>query len=409
MPSVRVASLQLRAQAIVDGAERAGRDLTAAEAKNFRDTLADLARARADEENVSAPGSTVRVNSEPGVYRPDIREFSFLGDVVRSAAGHADAAQRLARYQAEQRAINTTVGSGGAYVPPAYLEKEAIEFRRFSRVLADLMNPKPLPDGTMTINIPKMATGTAVATQASQNSAATETDFTDEFITQNVTTLAGQQTVSIQFIERSPVPVEDMVFADLKAALDQQIDDLVISALASNGTAVAYTSTTPTAAALIPILGQAKADVATGSAKRPANAIVMTPSRWEWMATTGVDSSGRPLVVPNGNLFNAFGAYSGIMDANPVPVGSLTGLPVYTDGNIPADLGTGTNQDEIFVVHRQSHWLMESPVMVRALPQTLGNQLSILLQVYAYVAFFGNRYPDATGVVGGTGLVSPVF
>ena len=52
---------------------------------------------------------------------------------------------------------------------------------------------------------------------------------------------------------------------------------------------------------------------------------------------------------------------------------------------------------------------MEGPTMVRALPQTLGNQLSILLQVYRYVVVFGNRYPDATAVVGGTGLVTPVF
>lgn len=398
-----VTSLRSEAEAIVARAESAGRDLTPAETARFNDLIGKIANFR----GTTAPA--IRVNSEPSVYRPDVRDYSFMGDIVRAAAGHADAAQRLARYDAEQRAINTTVGTGGAYVPPAYLEQEAIEFRRFSRVLADLMNPKPLPDGTMTINIPKMATGTAVAAQASQNSAATETDFTDEFVTQNVLTYAGGQTVSIQFIERSPVPVEDMVFADLKAALDQQIDEAVISALATNGTAVAYTSASPTAAALIPIVGQAKSDVATGSAKRPANAIVMTPTRWEWMATTGVDSSGRPLVVPNGNLFNAFGGYSGLLTEGPVAVGSLTGLPVYVDGNIPANLGAGTNQDEIFVVHRQSHWLMEGPVMVRALPQTLGNQLSILLQVYRYVAFFGNRYSDATAVVGGTGLTTPAF
>ena len=400
------AAITLRAQSIIDKAEAEGRDLTAAESKRFYDLLAERARASADESTTSTPA--IRVKSEPGTCRPDVREYSFMGDIVRSAAGHSDAAQRLARYDAEQRAINTTVGTGGAYVPPAYLEKDAIEFRRFSRVLADLVKPVPLPDGTMTVNIPKMATGTAVSEQSPQNSAATETDFTDEFVTQNVLTYAGAQTVSIQFIERSPVPVEDMVYADLKNALDQQIDEAVISALATNGTAVAYTSASPTAAALIPIIGQAKADVATGSAKQPANAIVMTPARWEWMASTGVDSTGRPLVVPNGQAFNAFGQYDGLANS-PAVMGTLTGLPVYVDGNIPSNLGNGTNQDEIFVIHRQSHWLMEGPVMVRALPQTLGNQLSILLQVYAYVAFFGNRYPDATAVVSGTGLVTPVF
>ena len=124
--------------------------------------------------------------------------------------------------------------------------------------------------------------------------------------------------------------------------------------------------------------------------------------------TTGVDSAGRPLVVPNGQAFNAFGSYDGLQEG-PVVAGTLAGLPVFTDGNIPSNLGAATNQDEIFVIHRQSHWLMEGPTMVRALPQTLGNQLSILLQVYRYVVVFGNRYPDATAVVGGTGLTSPVF
>ncbi len=421
----------LRMQELITGAESEKRELSVEEWSEFSEkreaskqlkeqinALEEAAEERKTREELTKrQGIVARVGKEPSVYRKDQREFGFLGDVVRSAAGFRDATERLARYDqevrsglsgAEVRAINTTVGTGGAYVPPAYLEDEAIEFRRFSRVLADLITARPLPDGTMTINIPKMSAGTAVGAQASQNAAVSETDFTDEFVSQNVTTEAGQQTVSVQFIERSPIPVEDMVFADLKNACDQAVDGLVIASLASNGTAVAYTSTTPTAAALIPIIGQAKADVATGSVKKPANAIVMTPSRWEWIMTTGVDSAGRPLVVPNGQAFNAFGSYDGLQEG-PVVAGTLAGLPVFTDGNIPSNLGAATNQDEIFVIHRQSHWLMEGPTMVRALPQTLGNQLSILLQVYRYVVVFGNRYPDATAVVGGTGLVTPVF
>jgi len=428
----KLAEQTARMEALITNAETEARDLSSDEWTEFNEkrsnsaqlkeqiaSLEEAEAARAAAAEVQRThGTGIRVGNEPSIYRKDLREYGFLGDVVRAAAGHRDASERLARYDkevrsrfsdTELRAINTTVGSGGAYVPPAYLEEEAIEYRRFARVLADLMTSRPLPEGTMTINIPKMTGGTAVAAQSAQNAAATETDFTDEFISQNVSTLAGQQTVSIQFIERSPIPVEDMVFADLKNACDQQVDATVIAALAGAGTAVAYTSTTPSPAALIPIIGQAKADVANGTAKKPANALVMTPSRWEWIATTGVDSAGRPLVPPTANLYNAFGEYQNIGGEKPVAVGTLAGLPVFTDGNIPSNLGAGTNQDEIFVIHRQSHWLMEGPVVVRALPQTLGNQLSILLQVYRYVAFFGNRYPDATSVVGGTGLVTPSF
>ncbi len=96
------------------------------------------------------------------------------------------------------------------------------------------------------------------------------------------------------------------------------------------------------------------------STEVPANAIVMTPTRWEWMMATGADSTGRPLVVPIGEAFNAFGQYNGLQNG-PIVAGTVAGLPVYVDGNIPSDLGTETNQDEIFVLHRQSHWLMEGP------------------------------------------------
>ena len=371
--------------------------------------LVEIEEARNALKAAEASIPTIQVKSEPETYRKDIREYSFMGDVARAFTGDSLAAERLNRHMAEQRAINTTVGTGGAYVPPAYLEKDAIAFRRFARVTADLVGTAPLPEGTMSVNIPKMATGTAVGTQSSQNTAISETDFTDSFVTQPVITLAGQQTVSIQFIERSPIPVEDMVFGDLNNALDQSIDNYVISALSGAGTAVSYTSASPTAAGLLPILGQGKASVATGSAKTPANAIVMTPSRWEWLVATGVDSTGRPLVVPNGQVFNSFGSYDIDLTQGPIAAGSVLGLPVFVDGNIPSNLGTGTNQDEIFIMASKQHILMEGTTMVRALPQTLGGNLSVLLQVYKYITFFPNRYADATAVVGGTGLVTPVF
>ena len=55
------------------------------------------------------------------------------------------------------------------------------------------------------------------------------------------------------------------------------------------------------------------------------------------------------------------------------------------------------------------NYLFESPVITRALPQTYGNQLAVLLQIYGYIAFTAARYPNANTVIKGTGFVTPTF
>ena len=89
---------------------------------------------------------------------------------------------------------------------------------------------------------------------------------------------------------------------------------------------------------------------------------------------------------------------------------NLVGLKAFQDFNIPTNLGGATpNQDAVVIIVADDLWLWESPVVARALPQTFGNQLTVLLQVFEYGAFTAARYPVATGVITGTGLVAPVF
>ncbi|MGH2890856.1 MAG: hypothetical protein ACRDNJ_14650, partial [Solirubrobacteraceae bacterium] len=74
-------------------------------------------------------------------------------------------AQRAVSY----RALSTAATAGGEFVPPMYLTAQWIAFARPGRVLADLQHRENLPDGTMAINLPKVASGTAVGTQGVQN------------------------------------------------------------------------------------------------------------------------------------------------------------------------------------------------------------------------------------------------
>jgi hypothetical protein len=126
---------------------------------------------------------------------------SFFRDLVsvslpgRDVSG--EAAARLARHNEEMRGagietrdLNTTVGYAGSFVPPAYLLDQYITYARPGRPTANIVAQEQLLQ-TMQVNIPKITTGTAVASQYPQNTAVQETDITDAYVTANVVTIAG--------------------------------------------------------------------------------------------------------------------------------------------------------------------------------------------------------------------------
>jgi hypothetical protein len=153
---------------------------------------------------------------------------------------------------------------------------------------------------------------------------------------------------------------------------------------------------------------------------------VMHPRRWGWLSTL-MDSTGRPVVQPVAHgPFNvvgvnampgAYGSDDAVQTQSYNVVGFLQGLPIVTDANVPASVGTNV-EDLVFVVDNRNLLLWEQgdgqPQMLR-FEQTLGNQLTVLLAAYGYVAFTAGRYPAGVGKIGGLdstatfGLVAPTF
>ncbi len=142
---------------------------------------------------------------------------------------------------------------------------------------------------------------------------------------------------------------------------------------------------------------------------RMPTAIFMTASRWFWL-TSQLDSSGRPLVVPSDQgVINAIATLMKNDDSDaPLegPVGTIYGIPVIIDDHIPTNLGTGTNQDEVVVARMSDLWLYESVPTFRNLPQTYGQNLSVLFQIYEYAAFVA-RHDKGISIVGGAAFVAP--
>ncbi|MCS7008167.1 MAG: phage major capsid protein, partial [Gaiellaceae bacterium] len=277
----------------------------------------------------------------------------------------------------------------------------------------------PLPPSGMTITISRITTGAEVEAQASENAAVQETDIDDTALNVNVRTYAGQQDVSRQALERSEM-VDAVVFQDLVADYWTKLDSAIINGAGTSGThlgirstsgiiSVTYTDGTPTVGELYPKLADAIQQIAS-QRYAPATTIVMHPRRWGWI-TASLDSQNRPLAVPQpAGPFNALAV--GDAPEYGAVVGSIHGLPVITDANIPTNLGAGSNEDVILVLRVPDLLFWQegdgAPRQLR-FEETLAGNLTVKLVVAGYSAFTAGRYPKASAVIGGTGLVAPTF
>ncbi len=318
------------------------------------------------------------------------------------------------------RALSTASTAGGEFVPPMFLTEQWIEFLRAARVFANTQHHEDLPDGTMSLNIPKVVTGTTVNVQGTQNTNISDTDITTQFVTVPVVTFAGQQVVSLQLLERSPIQFDEVIMKDLAKAHAQRVDIQCLNGLGGTGevtgvlntsgiVTVTWTQASPKIKGLYGQLGLAKVDIYEGTATTPglflpATHCHMSGNCWEWIGQS-FDTQERPLVVPEYNgPFNAVQVAPDEMTAEEAVGRNLSGLRTFEDANIPSELGAGKNQDVAIVSRADENYLYESPIVTRALPQTYGAQLSVLLQLYNYGAYTASRYPNANAVLTGTGM-----
>jgi len=137
----------------------------------------------------------------------------------------------------------------------------------------------------------------------------------------------------------------------------------------------------------------------------PPDVIVMHPRRWGWFLSL-LDQQQRPLFLPVDNApMNAAGILTDV-DSQQV-VGRMHGLPIVTDPNLPVNLGTGNNEDPIFVMRASDLVLFESGIRARVIPETKAQTLTVILQVYSYISYTAARFPQSVCEI--SGLVAPTF
>lgn len=365
---------------------------------------------------------------EQAIYQRGDPRRSYIQDLIKNAMNlddtgecrdrlmrHAQDVRELPEYT-EYRDLSRVDGSGGFAVPPAWLMDQYVELARPGRAFANLCQTMPLPGGTDSINIPKLLTGTATGIQTADNTPVTSVDLTDTFINAPVRTIAGMQGVAIQLIDQSPIAFDDVVFRDLVASHAAQVDAQVLAGSGTNGQVLGVDLTpgiTTVTAAGVTIqnvysaIANAIQQVHT-TRFLPPEVIAMHPRRWGWFLSL-LDGQQRPLFLPGANSpQNVAGVLSNV--ASQQVVGQMHGLPVVTDPNISVTDGPGTavgTNDIIYVLRASDLVLWESGIRARVLPETKAQNLTVLLQIYNYLAFSAARYPAS--VVEIAGLTAPTF
>jgi hypothetical protein len=318
----------------------------------------------------------------------------------------AAARERLAtvrkydRYELDRRAQRDLTSSG--FVPaagsPMFIAEMFATAARARAALAAALPQQPLPPTGDHVEVPRLATGAAVAVVASEGAVVQETDPTSALATSNKAMISGQVDVSRQLLAFSRPGIEQVLAADLGAAtgllLDQQLVAGTNSAGQTMGLAsvvgintVSYTAATPSAAAFASKVWAAYEAIVSaggGPADPSAYLTVMAPRRLAW--------------------YQAFG---GASSATPVQPG-LPGQVIAVPG-VRANLGASTSEDEVFVLARDELPIALGRPMFQVFEDVLSATQTVRLAARQYAATLFPRSPKSIARISGSGLVAPTL
>lgn len=394
------------------------------------------AEQKRDDEIVAMASRTVPTNAKPSydevgrtgreerTYRPDTdpKGKSFLRDVGAAFLGNFQAARRLERHMEEEREhlpagfAERAAGTGAfaGLVVPQYLTDLVAPAAAAARPFADICTSHDLPAAGNTVNISRVTTATSAAAQSAENASVSETNIDDTLLTETMFTVAGQQTLSRQAIDRG-IGTEEVTLGDLvrryHTALDAKLLNDATTGLTNVAQSVAYTDASPTAAELWPKILNGQANLEAVMLDQGVGDLyaVMHSRRWAWLQSqvgTSWPFVGQPgIPTQAGGVNYATGYGMGVRGILP------NGIKVVVDNNIATNLGAGTNEDEIYIVNAAELHLWEdpaAPLLIRA-EQPAAASLGVLLVVYGYAAYSFRRYTNGHQKIAGTGLVTPTF
>jgi HK97 family phage major capsid protein len=261
---------------------------------------------------------------------------SYLEHNIRAALGNEDSRQYV-------MAADTT-SNNAAFIPTPQSTEIINGIANADRGAVDAISRATLPAAGMTFEIPKITTAPTVAEEG-EGDAISETDMASSFVSVSVKKYAGQQTFSVELLDRSSPAFFDELVRQMEFAYAKATDEAVATALATGGTDGG--NRTFNAAGLLGFVADGAASIYTNSLGF-ARSLVVSPSAWATIM--GLNDAGRPIY----NAVNPSNA-GGSVSVNSLR-GNVAGLDLYVSRSF-----SGVGDNSMIIANPDAYTWYESP------------------------------------------------
>ena len=276
-----------------------------------------------------------------------------------------------------QAAVDSIGTTNPAFNPVQYL-REFVSNTNFGTPAIDAISRGTLPTSGMSFSIPSLDTnggGTAPTVAATAESGTpSNTGMVTDYITGTVSKYAGQNTVTLELLERSDPIFYDELTIQMQRAYLKAIDAAVIAGFISDGTAA--TAQTGDSAGLISYVSTESPKVYAGTSYFARNLVVGTGL---WGTLIGAsDSTGRPIynAQPTTTAMNSAGVTS------PTSIrGNVLGLDLYVDNNAVSTVASNC----AFIVAPEAATWYSSPTSYFSV--NIVSNMQVQLAIYGYGSY----------------------
>jgi HK97 family phage prohead protease len=277
------------------------------------------------------------------VRNPIVDKASYLEHSVRAKLGNEESRMYVAA------AADVTDNAG--LVPTRQLTEVINGISNADRPFIDSISRGTLPDAGMTFEIPKITVAPTVAV-ASEGGTPSETDQNAAFVTVNVQKFIGQQTFSLELLDRSSPAFFAELVRQMEFAYAKATDNAVATAMVNGGTDGGNRAALTTGALVADFVSDAAVSIYKNTLGFAQN-IVVSPEQWGALMGL-VDGSNRPIFQQTINPQNA----GGTLTATAVR-GNLLGLNLRVSRALTDGSGVGDNT--LIVINPDAYTWYESP------------------------------------------------
>jgi HK97 family phage major capsid protein len=274
------------------------------------------------------------------VRNPIVDKASYLEHSVRASLGNETSKMYVAA------AADTTDNAG--LIPTRQLTEVINGISNADRPVIDSISTGALPDAGMSFEIPKITVAPTVAV-ATEGGTPSDTDQNAAFVTVNVQKYIGQQTFSLELLDRSSPAFFAELVRQMEYAYAKSTDEAVRVVLATNGTDGGDRAALTTGALAADFVSDAAVSIYSNTLGFAQN-IIVSPQQWGVLMGL-VDTANRPIFQQTINPQNA----GGTLTATAVR-GNLLGLNLRVSRTM-----SGVGDNSMIIVNPDAYTWYESP------------------------------------------------